>query len=428
MEVHVQLATASKLFCSCAFEFGTDPNKNVCPVCLGLPGTLPVLNKKAVELAFLAARGLNCNCRTYSVFARKHYFYPDFPKGYQITQYEQPLAEKGSIKIKEGKEIGIKRVQLEEDTGKLIYMNDRTLIDFNRAGVPLIEIVTEPVINSTQEAYDYLRDLRLLLIRLGVTQGDMEKGQLRCEPNISIKRSETDKLGTRCEIKNVNSLFNVREAIEKEILRQVEIVESGNRVVQTTMDWDDKERKLIPSRVKEAAEDYRYFPEPDLPPLIVTEDYIQNINAKIDFKSPYQIRLLLFQSGIPPQQIETILNVGGYDFFNEILTNYEILTTPQKSTRAANFFTTEILGYLNEKRIDLKNSGISPLGVAELLSEVDKKHITSKTAKEVFIKMVEEKKSPIDIIKRDRLRLLYDVFLLDKIVKEVIENNTAIVE
>src|SRR5882757_1771919 len=275
LEVHVQLLTATKIFCSCSTRFGDAPNTNVCPVCLGMPGALPVLNRKAVEFATLAAMALNCRINETSIFARKNYFYPDLPKGYQISQYDKPLAEHGFIEIGESKKkIGITRVHLEEDAGKSLHegfpdSSDKTYLDLNRCGVPLIEIVSEPEISSPDEAYEYLTRLKEILLYTGVSDCNMEEGSLRCDANISVRPRGQKELGTKAEIKNVNSFRFIRAALEYEIERQVELIESGGRVVQETRLFNSNEGKTYSMRSKEQAHDYRYFPEPDLLPLVV---------------------------------------------------------------------------------------------------------------------------------------------------------------
>src|SRR6266852_4643313 len=290
LEVHVQLLTASKIFCSCSTHFGDPPNANVCPVCLGLPGALPVLNRRAVEFATLAAMALNCEIRETSIFARKNYFYPDLPKGYQISQYDKPLAEHGVIEIEtmdgragmplapQTKKIGITRVHLEEDAGKSLHegfagANDTTAIDLNRSGVPLIEIVSEPDIAAPEEAYEYLTRLKEIILYTGVSDCNMEEGSLRCDANVSVRPRGQKKFGTKTEIKNVNSFRFIREALEYEIGRQVKVIDSGGEITQETRLYNSNEGKTYGMRSKEQAHDYRYFPEPDLLPLVVDEKW-----------------------------------------------------------------------------------------------------------------------------------------------------------
>src|SRR5262245_5001387 len=289
LEVHVQLLTVTKIFCSCSTRFGDPPNTNVCPVCLGLPGALPVLNRKAVEFATLAAMALNCEVRETSIFARKNYFYPDLPKGYQISQYDKPLAEHGFIEISTNestKRIGITRVHLEEDAGKSLHegfvgASDTTAIDLNRSGVPLIEIVSEPDIASPEEAYEYLTRLKEIILYTGVSDCNMEEGSLRADANVSVRPRGENKFGTKTEVKNVNSFRFIREALEYEIERQVELIESGGKVTQETRLYNSVEGKTYGMRSKEQAHDYRYFPEPDLLPLVVDEKWRSQIRSML---------------------------------------------------------------------------------------------------------------------------------------------------
>ncbi|HZU43848.1 MAG TPA: Asp-tRNA(Asn)/Glu-tRNA(Gln) amidotransferase subunit GatB, partial [Terriglobales bacterium] len=273
LEVHVQLLTATKIFCSCSTKFGAAPNTNVCPVCLGLPGALPVLNRKAVEFATLAAMALNCRINETSIFARKNYFYPDLPKGYQISQYDKPLAEHGFIEITGGKRIGITRVHLEEDAGKSLHegfpdSEETTAVDLNRSGVPLIEIVSEPDIASPDEAFEYLTRLKEIILYTGVSDCNMEEGSLRCDANVSVRPRGRKEFGTKTEVKNVNSFRFIREALDYEIERQIGVIESGGAISQETRLYNSHERKTYGMRSKEQAHDYRYFPEPDLLPLV----------------------------------------------------------------------------------------------------------------------------------------------------------------
>src|SRR6202522_279126 len=284
LEVHVQLLTASKIFCACSPRFGHPPNTNVCPVCLGLPGALPVLNRRAVEFAVLAAMALECRINEVSIFARKNYFYPDLPKGYQISQYDKPLAEHGYIELTSRKKIGITRVHLEEDAGKSLHegfsdSDEKTAIDLNRTGVPLIEIVSEPDIATPDEAYEYLTRLKEIILYTAVSDCNMEEGSLRCDANVSVRPRGQSKFGTKAEVKNVNSFKFVRAALEYEIERQVEVIESGGHVKQETRLWDANAGRTYSMRSKEQAHDYRYFPEPDLPPLIVSHEFLDRRRA-----------------------------------------------------------------------------------------------------------------------------------------------------
>src|SRR5438309_1293449 len=289
LEVHVQLLTKTKIFCGCSTQFGSAPNSNVCPVCLGLPGALPVLNRKAVEFAALASMALGCRINERSIFARKNYFYPDLPKGYQISQYDRPLAQQGFIEIKiEGKQkkVGVQRVHMEEDAGKSLHegfpdSGRYTYLDFNRSGVPLIEIVTDPDIRSSAEAYDYLARLKQILEYLDVCDGNMEEGSLRCDANVSVRKLGEQKFGTRTELKNINSFRFVQKAIDYEVNRQSEVIESGGQAVQETRSWNGVEERTVSMRSKEEAHDYRYFPDPDLPLLVADSEWIKTIQRSM---------------------------------------------------------------------------------------------------------------------------------------------------
>ncbi|MGB9607565.1 MAG: Asp-tRNA(Asn)/Glu-tRNA(Gln) amidotransferase subunit GatB, partial [bacterium] len=284
MEVHAELLTSTKMFCRCPTKFGRAPNTQTCPICLGFPGVLPVTNKKAVEFTIMTALALNCKVSPLAKFARKNYFYPDLPKNYQISQYELPIGKEGVLEIEVGgkkKEIRIRRVHLEEDTGRLIHLGDKSYIDFNRSGVPLMEIVTEPDINSPEEAREFMERLRLLLQYLGVCDGKMEEGSLRCEPNISLYDLETNSWGTKVEIKNLGSIRAVSEALEFEINRQLKILEAGGKIEQETRGWNEERKETFSMRGKEEAHDYRYFPEPDIPPIVINEEWLEEIKRKI---------------------------------------------------------------------------------------------------------------------------------------------------
>src|SRR5579864_7642675 len=303
LEVHVQLLTASKIFCSCSTRFGAPPNTNVCSVCLGMPGALPVLNRKAVEFATLAAMALNCRINETSIFARKNYFYPDLPKGYQISQYDKPLAEHGSITLSGGKRIGITRLHLEEDAGKSLHEGfrdsaERSYIDLNRSGVPLIEIVSEPDLRTPDEAYEYLTLLKEIILYTGVSDCNMEEGSLRCDANVSVRPKGQEKFGTKAEIKNVNSFRFIREALEYEIERQIEVIEGGGRIEQETRLYNPGEGKTYSMRSKEQAHDYRYFPEPDLLPLVVDARRQEEIRSMLPELPEARRRRMVTQYGI----------------------------------------------------------------------------------------------------------------------------------
>ncbi|MCD6426812.1 MAG: Asp-tRNA(Asn)/Glu-tRNA(Gln) amidotransferase subunit GatB, partial [Caldisericaceae bacterium] len=373
LEIHVQLATKTKIFCGCSTEFGAEPNTNVCPVCLGMPGVLPVLNKKVVEYATKLGLALNMKINKTSTFYRKNYFYPDLPKGYQITQYSIPIASEGYLRVrtKRGeKKIRIIRGHIEEDSGKSIHTGDITesefsYIDFNRAGVPLMEIVTYPDIETPEEAYEFLVLLRKTVRYLGVSSGDMEKGALRCDVNISV--SKGDSLGTKVEIKNLNSFRSVRRALEYEVKRQIKTLENGGTIVQETRHLDEKTGETKPMRAKEELNDYRYFPEPDLPPLILTDEYIEEIKKQIP--------------ELPAEKEERFVKEYGInrEYAHEICASVEFAEYFEKAVKfsgkpkeVANYLMVNISGYMNDKGISINEIKFKPEYFKDLLEMIDK--------------------------------------------------------
>src|SRR5712692_10045198 len=367
LEVHVQLLTATKIFCSCSTRFGDPPNTNVCPVCLGLPGALPVLNRKAVEFAVLAATALNCRINETSIFARKNYFYPDLPKGYQISQYDRPLAEQGFIEIpaRSGvKKIGITRLHLEEDAGKSLHEGfadsaEKTAIDLNRSGVPLMEIVSEPDITSPEEAHEYLTRLKEIILYTGGSDCNMEEGSLRCDANVSIRPRGQEKLGTKAEIKNVNSFRFVRQAIEYEIDRQIEVVESGGKVSQETRLFDAGQGRTYSMRSKEEAHDYRYFPEPDLLPLVVDARLQQKIRSKLPELPETRRRRMVADYGITDYDAQVLTSSRTMaDQFEEAA------KAAKNPKRVANLVQGELMGRLKTHGLEIERSPITMKGVA----------------------------------------------------------------
>src|SRR5438552_7706040 len=387
LEVHVQLLTASKIFCSCSTRFGAPPNTNVCPVCLGLPGALPVLNKKAVEFATLAAMALNCRINETSIFARKNYFYPDLPKGYQISQYDKPLAEHGFIGIKTGaekKKIGITRVHLEEDAGKSLHEGfpdaaEKTAIDLNRSGVPLIEIVSQPEIASPDEAYEYLTRLKEIILYTGVSDCNMEEGSLRCDANISVRPRGQKEFGTKTEIKNVNSFRFIREALAYEIERQIELIESGSKVTQETRLYNANEGKTYSMRSKEQAHDYRYFPEPDLLPVVVDETWKAEIRRMLP-ELPEERRLrMVAEYGITEEDAAE-LTVS-----KSLAEQFDSAARAAKNPkRVANLVQTELMGRLKAKGLGIEQSPISMEGVAMSADLVESGAISGKMLKDLY--------------------------------------------
>src|SRR5271168_2729916 len=392
LEVHVQLLTASKIFCSCSTRFGDPPNTNVCPVCLGLPGALPVLNKKAVEFAALAAMALECRINEVSIFARKNYFYPDLPKGYQISQYDKPLAELGSIEIdlNEGKtngtrkRIGITRLHLEEDAGKSLHEGfadaaHKTAIDLNRTGVPLAEIVSEPDMRSPQEAYEYLTRLKEIILYTGVSDCNMEEGSLRCDANISVRPRGQTKFGTKTEVKNVNSFRFIRQALEYEIERHQQVIEAGGEIEQETRLYNAAEGKTYGMRSKEQAHDYRYFPEPDLLPLVVDAKWRGQIIAELPELPEARRARLVTQYGITEYDAATLTSTRSLaDQFEEAA------TAAKNPKRVANLVQGELMGRLKAKGLEIEHSPISMKGVAASADLVESRAISGKMLKELY--------------------------------------------
>ncbi len=420
LEVHAQLKTRSKIFCSCPNEFGANPNTNVCPVCLGMPGTLPVLNRFAVELAVRAALALNCTVHRESRFARKNYFYPDLPKGYQITQYDRPVATDGFVEIeteKGLKRIRIKRIHLEEDAGKDLHdiSPDKSYIDYNRSGVPLIEIVTEPDISTPEEASKYLRTLRNILMYLDVCDGNMEEGSLRCDANISVRKSGSSELGTKTEIKNLNSFRFVEKALACEIERHIGMLERGERIEQQTMLYDSKENITRPMRSKEESHDYRYFEEPDLLPLVLTEQDIRTYGEDI-CELPHQKKMRYTgELGLTPYEAEILVQDKGVaEFFEECAL---LLKEPKQ---IASWIINDYMRELNARKISIKQSPVTPHKLVSLIKQVAEKKITLNMAKEVFVILFEEGGDVQEIINRKGFTVVNDSDEILKNIREII--------
>lgn len=426
MEVHVELATDSKMFCACKNELGLDriPNTNICPICTGQPGALPAANEKAIEFVIKAGLALGCKIAKISKFDRKNYFYPDLPKGYQISQYDQPLCADGHLDIG-GKKIGITRIHLEEDTGKLIHQkgNDFSLVDFNRSGVPLMELVTEPDIESSDEAKKFCEQLQLILRYIGISDADMEKGQMRCEANISI--SSNDKMGTKVEVKNLNSFRVVEKAIEYEIKRQAELRDEGKSVVQETRGWDEGKMVTFSQREKESAHDYRYFPEPDLPPLEIAEGYVEKIKAELP-ELPAE-KAKRFADEYKISDYDALILVRDKDmasFFEmSVSEGCALFNHKEKISKlAANYMLTELRKYLDEKTKigDLK---LTPENFGQLMSIVAAEKINSSAAQSVLAEMIETGADPEHIIAENDLAQLEDESEIENIVKKIITDN-----
>ena len=388
LEVHVQLLTATKAFCSCANHFGSEPNTNVCPVCLGLPGALPVLNAKAVEFATLASLALNCQVREQSIFARKNYFYPDLPKGYQISQYDKPLAELGWIEVptssKTNKKIGITRLHMEEDAGKSLHEGfadsaTRTYLDLNRCGTPLVEIVSEPDIRTPDEAFEYLTRLKEILLYTGVSDCNMEEGSLRCDANVSVRPRGQERFGTKVEVKNVNSFKFVRAALEYEIERQVEVIESGGHVTQETRLWNANESRTYSMRSKEQAHDYRYFPEPDLQPLLVSAEFLSETRKKLPELPEARRKRMIAEYDLSVQDAHTL--TASRDFADRFETAAKTARNPR---RVANVLLSEVGGRLKALGIELDQSPVTMAGIVLAADLLDEGKISSKQMKQLF--------------------------------------------
>jgi len=430
LEVHVQLNTESKMFCSCSTDFFSSPNENICPVCTGQPGTLPVINKKAIELALTAAKILNCNINKISRFARKNYFYPDLPKNYQISQYDQPIGEKGYLELYSGKKIGITRVHQEEDTGKLLhYIGSRkidgSLIDFNRSGIPLLEIVSEPDIRTPEEAVEYLTLLRLNLIYAGVSQCDMEKGSLRCDANLSIRKKGVQELGVKTEIKNMNSFKSVKDALTYEAKRQIKVLEKGDKIQQETRLWDEKEGKTKAMRSKEYAHDYRYFPEPDLVEMDFDDEWLNKIFSKLPELPLGKRKRFIENYNLTEHEAEILVSDKDIsEFYEEAVRKME-----EKFYKpVASWILNDLLGIMNERKLSIKEIKIKPEHIRGIVSLILEGKITSKIAKEIFPVMFDTGKKPEDIVKDMNMEQILDVDSIEKVCKEVVEENQKVVE
>ena len=423
LEIHVQMETKTKMFCSCPVEFGAEPNTNVCPVCLGLPGSLPVINKRAIEFAIRAALALNCHINTRSVFARKNYFYPDLPKGYQISQYEEPLAVNGWLDV-DGKRIRIRRLHVEEDAGKNIHEGSKTYVDLNRAGTPLMEIVTEPDIDSPQLARKFLEKLRNIMRYTGVSKADMEKGKLRCDINLSVRPKGSKEFGTRVEIKNVNSFKFVQKAIEWEMERQIKLILSGGKVVQETRTFDPSTGFTHTMRTKEEAEDYRYFPDPDLLPLIIPKEWIEEIRASMPELPEERLERYIKEFSLDDYSARVLTeNKELGDFFEETLKYYS-----QEPKLVANWLLNDLLGNLSEMGQDIENSPVSPKALANLVRLIKEGILSSKLAKEVLREMMLTGKDAEQIVEEKGLRQVSDEGQIRSLIEEVLKENPKEVE
>ncbi|MEZ5356319.1 MAG: Asp-tRNA(Asn)/Glu-tRNA(Gln) amidotransferase subunit GatB [Bryobacteraceae bacterium] len=432
LEVHVQLATRTKIFCGCPTSFGAPPNTNVCPVCLGLPGALPVLNRRVVEMAVQGATALNCQLRETSIFARKNYFYPDLPKGYQISQYDKPVAEHGWVDtvLPDGteKRIGVTRVHLEDDAGKSSHEGFRdsdkySYIDLNRCGTPLIEIVSEPDMRCSDEAYAYLTELKLLMQFCGVSTCDMEKGHLRCDANVSVRRRGAPEFGTKAEVKNLNSFRFLKMAIDYEIERQIAVIESGGRVMQESRSFDPVTGETASMRSKESAHDYRYFPEPDLLPLYVGPEWLGEIRSAMPELPPVKRKRYVDEYGLRDYDAQVLTQTRETCEYFE-----ETLRTGGDARLAANWVMGELAGALKAAGKEITDSPVPAANLGELVKSIASGELSGKLAKEIFAKMFESGEAASAIMDREGLRQISDTSAVEKIVDDVIAANAKQVE
>jgi aspartyl-tRNA(Asn)/glutamyl-tRNA(Gln) amidotransferase subunit B len=435
LEVHIELSTNSKAFCGCSTIFGAEPNTNICPVCLGLPGALPVINKEMVRRAIKAGLALNCKIANYSKFDRKNYYYPDLPKAYQISQYDMPIVTDGYLEIvkKDGttKKIGIKRLHMEEDAGKLLHLTktgqigdaETSLVDYNRAGVPLIEIVSEPDIRTSEEAYLYLTTLKSIMKYIDVSDCNMEEGSLRCDANISVRRKGDEKLGVKVEIKNMNSFKNVQKALDYEAKRQMKLMETNEKIIQETRLWDANKEMTFSMRSKEESHDYRYFPEPDLPPLEIDKSYIEEIKKEIPELPREKMQRFIKQYGLPDYDASVLTDDREISVFYE-----ETVKFSNEPKLTSNWIMTELLRKMNENNIqDIKQVKINSHNLGKLISLIKNGTISGKIAKTVFDEMFKSGNDPETIVKEKGLTQITDTKEIEAIIDKVINANQELV-
>ncbi|PIQ09228.1 MAG: Asp-tRNA(Asn)/Glu-tRNA(Gln) amidotransferase GatCAB subunit B [Ignavibacteriales bacterium CG18_big_fil_WC_8_21_14_2_50_31_20] len=428
LEVHAQLSTKSKIFCGCSTKFGSNPNSNVCPICLGHPGVLPVLNKKVVEYAALMGFATNCKIRERSIFARKNYFYPDSPKGWQTSQFDEPICENGFLDVttSDGVEhhLNITRIHMEEDAGKSIHdKGSETLVDLNRTGVPLIEIVSEPDMRSAEEAYLYLTKLKQILTYLNICDGNMEEGSLRCDANVSIRLKNETSLGTKTEVKNMNSFKNVEKAINVEIARQIEIVEDGGRIIQQTLLWDADLEDVFPMRSKEESHDYRYFPEPDLMPIVINENWRNEIAENLPELPEVRKNRFISEFKLPEYDAEILTsNRPLADYYEKVIT----VTRDYKS--ASNWIMGEVLKVLKEDKIEITDFPLSAENLGKLIELINNNTISGQIAKDIFPEILKTNEDPSKIVREKNLVQITDTSKLEGIISTIISSNQAQVQ
>ena len=423
LEVHAQLSTETKIFCGCKSEYGAPANSRICPVCMGMPGVLPVLNQQAVEYGVKVGVAMNCEIASYSRFARKNYFYPDSPKGYQISQFEEPLCENGTINIETdsgSKKIGITRIHLEEDAGKSIHEpnSPESKVDLNRAGVPLIEIVSEPDLRSPEESYEYLVKLKQILRYLDVSDCNMEEGSLRCDANISIREKGLEEFGVKTELKNMNSFRGVEKALHAEIKRQIAVLESGGAITQSTNLWDENSGEIKQMREKEGSDDYRYFPEPDLVPFTIDKEYVNEIKEKLPELPDKRKARFLAEYELNEEQSDVLTASRA------VAEYFEELTTLSKDPKnSANWVMGHVNRVLNEEGITIREFTVPPASLAELMKNVSDDLISISAARTVFDKMLSDETSVNALIEKLGLKQMSDSSEIDKIVQKVIDSN-----
>nr|WP_308726348.1 Asp-tRNA(Asn)/Glu-tRNA(Gln) amidotransferase subunit GatB [Desulfobacca acetoxidans] len=423
LEVHAQLLTQSKIFCGCATTFGATPNSQTCPICLGMPGVLPVLNRKVVEYGLKMALATHCLIASYSRFARKNYFYPDLPKGYQISQYELPLAEHGRVDIEvDGvkKQIGLTRIHMEEDAGKLIHDEQLPIsyVDFNRTGVPLLEIVSEPDLRTPDEAAAYLKAIRNILLYLEICDGNMEEGSLRCDANISLRPQGATEFGVRTELKNMNSFRNVQRALEYEIRRQRSLLDAGGEVIQETRLWDANQGKTYSMRGKEEAHDYRYFPDPDLIPLVISPEWLKEVQATLPELPDAKKERFISQYDLPEYDAGVLTQEKALaDYFEDCVRDF-----PQPK-KVSNWIMSELMRELKKEDQDIQTCPVAPTGLARLLTLVEEEVISGKIAKSVFMEMIASGNDPDAIVKAKGLIQISDTGSLETLAREILAAN-----
>jgi aspartyl-tRNA(Asn)/glutamyl-tRNA(Gln) amidotransferase subunit B len=424
LEVHAQMRTESKIFCGCSTSFGAEPNTHTCPVCLGMPGVLPVLNRQVVEFALRLALATQCQVAPFSKFARKNYFYPDLPKGYQISQYEQPLAVKGHLAIPLGdattKRIGITRIHMEEDAGKLVHDERKpfSYVDFNRTGVPLLEIVSEPDMRSAEEAVAYLKELRDILVYLEICDGNMEEGSFRCDANVSVRPQGQETLGTRTELKNMNSFRNVQRAIEYEIGRQIRLLEEGGKVVQETRLWDEPRQITHSMRGKEEAHDYRYFPDPDLVPIEVDREWIQRVARDLPELPSAKRARLVSQYSVRPYDSEILTGSRALaDYFEACAALFP------EAQKVSNWVTGDLLRELNQDHRPVEQCPIAPEKLVSMLRLLEEGRISRRIAQGVFEEMYRTGEGPDEVLERKGWATVSDRGSLREVVEQVIREN-----